>query len=159
MAIKSLVINNYSPSEDAKSSLILFEKGDILLGAMRVYFHRVNYCPFDGVTRTTCFVLRPYQKSELSFFLLYLNQIETIEYANRTSKGTTMPYAVWEDGLAELKFVCPISEITSLFNLSITELLNLISENIKENLELTNLRNFILPKLISGELEINEINN
>ena len=159
MAIKSLVINNYSPIEDAKSSLVLFEKGDILLGAMRVYFHRVNYCPFDGVTRTTCFVLRPYQKSEMSFFLLYLNQNETIEYANRTSKGTTMPYAVWEDGLAELKFVYPTSEITNLFNNNIKELLNLISENIKENIELTNLRNSILPKLISGELEINEINN
>jgi type I restriction enzyme S subunit len=157
MAIKSLIINNYSPIEDAKSSLVLFEKGDILLGAMRVYFHRVNYCPFDGVTRTTCFVLRPYQKSEVSFFLLYLNQNETIEYANRTSKGTTMPYAVWEDGLAELKFVYPTSEITNLFNDNITELLNFISENIKENIELTNLRDTLLPKLISGELEINEI--
>jgi type I restriction enzyme S subunit len=155
MAIKSLVTNNFSPIDEAKSSLIFFEKGDILLGAMRVYFHRVNYCMFDGITRTTCFVLRPYLKSEVSFFLLYLNQNDTIEYANRTSKGTTMPYAVWEDGLAELKFVYPTSEISSSFDKIISELVNQISINIKENIELTNLRNILLPKLITGEIEIN----
>jgi type I restriction enzyme S subunit len=41
----------------------------------------------------------------------------------------------------------------------ITDYYNLIRINILEIKELTNLRDTLLPKLISGELEINEINN
>ncbi|WP_291399558.1 restriction endonuclease subunit S [Daejeonella sp.] len=41
----------------------------------------------------------------------------------------------------------------------ITEYYNLIRNNILEIKELVNIRDILLPKLISGELEINEINN
>lgn len=55
--IKSLAIREVRPNEEALSSLLRFDENDILIGAMRVYFHRVAIAPFDGITRTTCFVL------------------------------------------------------------------------------------------------------
>lgn len=42
---------------NANSSLIKFDKDDILLGAMRVYFHRVCLAYEDGISRNTNFVL------------------------------------------------------------------------------------------------------
>jgi type I restriction enzyme S subunit len=51
-----------------------------------------------------------------------------------------------------------LKTITTIENL-ITEYYNLVRNNILEINELTNLRDTLLPKLISGELEINEINN
>jgi type I restriction enzyme S subunit len=50
-----LVLDNYLSGRNAKSSLISFEKGDILLGAMRVYFHRVSFASFEGITRLDCY--------------------------------------------------------------------------------------------------------
>ena len=100
--MKKLGINTYKSWEEAKSSLIKFNKNDILLGAMRVYFHRVVVVPFEGITRSTCFVLRPKNSVDHSFLTLKLFEEDTISYANSMSKGTTMPYAVWENGLADM---------------------------------------------------------
>ncbi|MCI5050870.1 MAG: restriction endonuclease subunit S [Candidatus Pacebacteria bacterium] len=65
--MKRIGLDSYKPIEDAKSSLIGFEPGDILFGAMRSYFHRVNFSTIKGVTRTTTMVLRPKKRK---FFLL-----------------------------------------------------------------------------------------
>jgi len=53
---KSLALLEAKQINEAQSSLQLFDRGDILFGAMRPYFHKVSIPPFDGVTRTTCFV-------------------------------------------------------------------------------------------------------
>ena len=55
----NLALKEFKSHSEAKSSLITFDKDDILIGAMRVYFHRVVIAPCKGVTRTTCFVLSP----------------------------------------------------------------------------------------------------
>ena len=68
-----------------------------------------------------------------------------------------MPYAVWENGLAEKKLFYPDSSITRNFDDIIKGLLEKITLNIDENRQLTNLRDTLLPKLISGELEVSEV--
>ena len=87
--------------KEAKSSLILFEEGDILFGAMRPYFHKVVVAPFKGVTRTTCFVLRPKTQLFLAYATMTAFQDETIGFASAHSRGATIPYAVWDSSLAE----------------------------------------------------------
>src|ERR1700730_529142 len=68
----SLAINERRPFTEAQSSLLTFREGDILFGAMRSYFHKVVIAPFDGVTRSTCFVLRPKQEYSYSWAVLTL---------------------------------------------------------------------------------------
>ena len=92
--MNSLALIDFRPNEEAQSSLLTFEKNDILIGAMRVYFHRVSIAPFDGITRTTCFILRARERAYLEYALLLCYQDSTIDYAQNTSKGSTMPYAV-----------------------------------------------------------------
>ena len=53
--------DKYDLRENALSSLIKFDEDDILLGAMRVYFHRVCNAIEDGISRNTIFVLRPFE--------------------------------------------------------------------------------------------------
>lgn len=43
--MNSLGIESFRPPEEAKSSLIKFSKDDVIIGAMRVYFHRVVLAP------------------------------------------------------------------------------------------------------------------
>mgnify|MGYP001307348507 CR=1 FL=1 len=103
----SLSLVRWDDWSEAASSLILFEKDDLLFGAMRAYFHKVAIAPFSGVTRTTCFVLRPKNSAWLPFCTMLLNLDSTVRYASDSSLGSTMPYAVWEGALARLRVVAP----------------------------------------------------
>lgn len=154
LPMKSVTINDYKSYEEAKSSLILFEKFDILIGAMRVYFHRVNLAPFAGVTRTTTFVLRSKNKYDVSFNLFLLNLPETISYANQSSKGSTMPYAVWDGGLGEMLVAFPNSNIRNEYNKIVLPMLEEMMINAEQNRKLAQLRESLLPKLMSGKIKV-----
>ena len=71
------------PGSEAQSSLIEFDKDDILFGAMRLYFHKVCLAPSEGTTRTTVFVLRPYHACDLAYSLFLLSEETTIEFATQ----------------------------------------------------------------------------
>lgn len=63
-------------------------------------------------------VLRWYHTKRISeFCLLYCDQDSSIDYAQRTSKGSTMPYAVWEGGLGEMEINIPPQQIAEEFNM------------------------------------------
>ena len=152
--MKSLGINEFKSNNEAQSSLQVFEKNDIIIGAMRVYFHRVVIAPQKGITRNTCFVLKPKYEDSLAFCILLCNTDNTIEYANRTSKGSTMPYAVWEGGLDSYEFILPPYEIITNFNKVCLPLINKIRDKYKECNKLSKLRDILLPRLMSGELKL-----
>lgn len=154
LTMKSIIIKESKDFSQAKSSLILFNKFDILIGAMRVYFHRVNIAPYNGVTRTTTFVLRSKNKDNILYNLFLLNRKETIEFANRTSKGSTMPYAVWENGLSELSVILPNFNLIRKFDKLIFPYINKMFGNAEENEKLKKIRDTLLPKLMSGEIRL-----
>ena len=152
--MKSFLLNEVKDNSEAQSSLLLFKKNDILVGAMRVYFHRVIPAPFDGITRSTCFVLRPKCDDYFSFALCVTNSNDAIRYAQKTSKGSTMPYAVWNGGLGSYCILIPPKSILKDFNLLIKNNIGLIQNMYFENHCLTTLRDTLLPKLMSGEIDV-----
>ena len=154
LPMKSIAINDFKPYEEAKSSLILFEKYDILIGAMRVYFHRVNLAPYKGITRTTTFVLRSKRIQDVPYNLFLLNMDETIDYAERTSKGSTMPYAVWDNGMSNILVAYSNQELRNKFFQIIQPMLETIMKKSAENEVLIKLRDSLLPKLMSGEIRV-----
>jgi len=154
LPMKTIAMNDYKSYEEAKSSLILFEKYDILVGAMRVYFHRVNLAPYKGITRTTTFVLRSKRKEDMPYNLFLINMNETIEYAEKTSKGSTMPYAVWENGMGNFVIAHPSKALRDRFFEIIQPLLDSIINRSNENKALMALRDSLLPKLMSGEIRV-----
>ena len=156
--MNSLSIKEFKNNDEAKSSLITFDKNDILIGAMRVYFHRVSIAPCAGITRNTCFVLKPYDDKYLGYALLLCNEDRTINYADITSKGSTMPYASWKNGLNKMPIVIPPLDIIEQFNEIIKPYLIKIRDSGFELEKLTKLRDTLLPKLMSGEIDVSEIN-
>ena len=154
LSMNKISIDSFLPYTEAKSSLIGFEKEDILFGAMRVYFHRVNLAPFSGVTRTTTFVLRPKNKEHLAYCLFLLNQEETINFANSHSKGSTMPYAVWNNSLENMPIKIPDDRTIKNFNKIIKPIFEQISVNCFQNKNLSSIRDALLPKLMSGEIRV-----
>ena len=153
---RSMLLEETRPTSEAQSSLTLFKKGDVLFGAMRVYFHKVILAPFDGVTRKTCFVLRAQKKSLWSFSYLMLFSDQTVAYANRNSKGTTMPYAVWNEGLANMKIVVPSENLLEKFEEALNPMLKIIMETHFKNKNLSQTRDLLLPRLLSGQIPLDE---
>ena len=149
-----LVATDFKSNDEAKSSLQTFEQNDIVVGAMRVYFHRVILAPCKGITRTTCFVLSVKNENALAYSLMQCNQDEAISFAEKTSKGSTMPYAVWDGGYGEYKVVIPPDEVMKSFNDLLGNFFSKMNKNAIENSRLSLLRDTLLPRLMSGEIEV-----
>jgi type I restriction enzyme S subunit len=151
---KKLALTNFKPWEEAQSSLIKFEKNDILFGAMRAYFHKVCISPFYGITRTTCFVLRPKNNFDLSFSLMKIFEEKTIDFANSHSTGSTIPYAVWDNGLCDMPIILPPESIRKEFHNKVFSIIEKIRDSIFEIEILKQQRDTLLPKLMSGEIRV-----
>lgn len=155
--MNTFAVTDFKPNSEAQSSLITFDRDDIVIGAMRVYFHRVICAPCKGITRTTCFTLAPFDTAYLSFALLCCDQNSSIDYAQTTSKGSTMPYAVWEGGLGDMDILIPTREIALKFNELVLPMLRIIQSSYFENHHLRTVRDILLTKLLSGEIDVSEI--
>lgn len=155
--MRTFSVIDFRPNKEAQSSLIKFRKDDIVIGAMRVYFHRVIPAPCDGITRTTCFILKPVDPSYLSYALLTCDLDSSIAHAQKTSKGSTMPYAVWDGGMGEIELEIPSEAVAKEFNEIILPLLRLIQQNCSEIRSLQAIRDALLPKLMSGEIDVSDI--
>ena len=155
--MQSFGVTEFRPNDEAKCSLITFQKDDIIVGAMRVYFHRVVLAPCDGITRTTCFTLSPYNSKYLSYALLTCDLDSSIDHAQNTSKGSTMPYAVWDGGMGEIEIVIPPIDVAEEFNNIVLPMLRQIQRNCEEIKLLGSLRDTLLPKLMSGEIDVSGI--
>ncbi len=155
--MNTFALSDIKPNEEAQSSLITFDKDDIIIGAMRVYFHRVIIAPFAGITRTTCFTLKPSDKDYLCFGLLCCDQDSSIDYAQSTSKGSTMPYAVWDGGLGDMDITIPDKDTAHEFNELVLPMIKAIQASYEENKHLRDIRDNLLPRLMSGKLNVSDI--
>ena len=154
---KNIILQEGKNIKEAKSSLIEFDNNDILVGAMRVYFHRVCLANNSGITRNTTFILTPKDNEYLYYSLLTIYQDSFIDYASITSKGTTMPYAVWENVCSEFNIYIPNKEELKEFNLLCKSVIDKMNINQKENQKLEQLRDTLLPKLMNGEIDLDKV--
>ena len=150
-------LQEYKSGEEANSSLILFRKGDILFGAMRPYFHKVCAAPFNGVTRTTVFTLQAKNPMAFGYALFLVFQEATIEYATLHSEGSTIPYAKWGKSLEYMPVILPPDSIQIGYGEIVSSFIERANENIKQVQTLANLRDTLLPRLISGQLRLSEV--
>ena len=142
---------------EANSSLQVYEENNILLGAMRVYFHRVCISAQSGITRTTTLVLKPKVDEYLGYAYQVLNDDNAILYATKHSSGTQQPYIKWNDVLENYRFAMP-SNPKLLYEYSkISEPLITKAKNCaRETEQLRKLRDWLLPMLMNGQATISD---
>jgi len=148
----------YFSSKDislAESSLKSYKPNDILFGAMRVYFHKVCIAQESGLTRSTCIVLNSIAPEFWSYLVLLMYSAETIAWAVTNSKeSTNMPYITWER-LKVMPIHIPNLELVTKFNKLVAPYLEQISVLAHTVRKLLSVKEELLPRLISGEIEIN----
>lgn len=137
----------------AESSLVSFVKDDIVFGAMRPYFHKVVVARDSGLTRSTCFVLNSRQNEFWAYLTMLMFSNDTVDYATQISVGTTMPYARWKD-LRQMPIIIPSKMIAENFQYVAKPIIKKIGCLSKAIIYLSQARDRLLPKLMSGELEV-----
>lgn len=150
---KSMALQSVEDISKAESSLHSFKKEDILFGAMRPYFHKVLYAPFDGITRKTCFVIKAKEKEYIDWLYLLLYQKNTVNFATTVSVGSTMPYVRWND-FSRMNIVVPDKKTAQEFSEKASPILKRINIFFFENENLAKQRDLLLPRLMSGKLEV-----
>ncbi|MBX4841541.1 restriction endonuclease subunit S [Klebsiella quasipneumoniae] len=153
---KHILITNYGNGSDVSSNKSAFNKGDLLFGKLRPYFHKVAITPFSGICSTDILVFRAKEKYYKSLMAMYAFTDEFVAYANLRSTGTRMPRAEAKD-LLKYKIVLPNENILEKFELLLNDYWSKGQLNNNESKQLTALRDTLLPKLISGELSLEDL--
>ncbi len=156
IAARSVVLPGFRPGSEAQSSLVAFKKNDILFGAMRPYFHKVAIAPFEGTTRTTVFVLRAIEPFDTPFALMALSSDDTIEFATAHSTGSTIPYAVWPNSMEKMPLVLPSQSARAAYGDVVMPLVRRAKLASAQSRLLSQLRDLLLPKLLSGALRVRD---
>jgi restriction endonuclease S subunit len=155
MPRRSIALSGWSTSDGLESNKFGFKKGEILFGKLRPYFHKVGVAPIDGVCSTDILVVTPRWPSWLGFVLSHVSSDEFIGYTNAGATGTKMPRTSWAD-MARYKLEIPPESVATEFTKVIQPLVDNIVAGIHESRTLAQLRDTLLPKLISGELRVKD---
>ena len=150
---RSLAYTDKNDITLAESSLVAFMPNDILFGAMRPYFHKVVVARDKGLTRTTCFVINSKTPAYWAYLLLLLFSKDTVDYATQISVGTTMPYVRWKD-FTHMPTLIPPEEKCDAFQSIVLPIIERISCLAVSCERLIQARDRLLPKLMSGEIEV-----
>ena len=155
---KKMTFYGGEDSSQAKTSLQVYEENDVLIGAMRVYFHRVCIAPHRGITRTTTMILSPNQKEYLPFLFELVNQDSTMQNANHVSVGTQQPYVTWEGALDSYLIAIPPESLILEYSSNVTSMIDKVKSLAQESYGLAKLRDWLLPMLMNGQAWIKENN-
>lgn len=154
---RSLTLRTFRPGSEAASSLRRFETGDVLFGAMRAYFHKVAIAPFNGLTRSTCFVLRPHSDCGHNYVAVTLSQEATVAYAAAHSSGSTIPYARWLEALSEMPALLPTADVVAMFEDLAEPCIQECQRLAALHRILQQLRDLLLPRLLGGLTEVSAV--
>ena len=155
--------SNYSIVEtlpgQAKKSI---QRQDILLSEIRPANKRFAFINFDAedyVVSTKLMVLRPASNIDSLFYYFILTRSEMLAYLQNLaeSRSGTFPQITF-DQIKDIDFLLPNDEVLDIFvEKTLKPFYAMIFKNEKEIESLSKLRDYLLPKLMSGEIEVNTI--
>lgn len=131
-------------------------KGDTLISNIRPYFKKIVYCEDECgcSTDVLCFTPTQSQYTAYLFSTLYADKFFAFMVAG--SKGTKMPRGDKQQ-IMSYPVVLPSDEKLGEFNNLALPILTQIHSNRRENKQLSAVRDALLPKLMSGEIDVSDI--
>ena len=140
-----------------------FKKYDILYSEIRPKNHHYAYCQFDPenyIASTRLMIIRnksEYISSSLLYQYIMLNKVFNEFTLKTETRSGTFPQGRYED-IAAIQVPYKIIEEQKDITAILDNFYEIIWLNQKENFNLTNIRDTLLPKLMNGEIDVSEIN-
>jgi type I restriction enzyme S subunit len=153
---RSLALGDWGNASDVQSTKLRFEPGDILFGKIRPYFHKVSVAPVAGVCSSDTIVIKAKDPIWYALVLACVSSDDFISHAVQTSNGTKMPRANW-DVLLKYPVLIPDPKVLASFTALIESSVSQIQNFVLRNRNLRRTRDLLLPKLISGEVDVSDL--
>ena len=128
------------------------QKGDILL-SVRAPVGDLNISPFECCIGRGLAALR--SKSGNNSFLFYVMKYFKTVFERRNTEGTTFG-SITKDDLHSLKLVAPADNVLEKYNEIASKYDEMIFIRSQQNHQLTQLRDFLLPMLMNGQVSMAE---
>jgi len=152
MPRRCIALSEWGDADGVESNKFEFKRGEILFGKLRPYFHKVGVAPVDGVCSTDIVVITPKTNEWFGFVLGHASSDAFVEHTNAGSTGTKMPRTNWTD-MSRYAIAIPAEPLAEAFTSLIQPVIDSVNVAIHQARTLTDIRNALLPKLISGELQ------
>ena len=138
------------------TQVIKCQIGDVLISNIRPYFKKIVYCHSNcGCSMDVlCFTPKLSQLSAYLYSVLYADSF--FDFMVAGSKGTKMPRGDKQQIMTYAVHI-PTKEEIKVFNALAMPILEQIENTHRENMRLSSLRDSLLPKLMSGELDVSEL--
>lgn len=147
----SFVLDESNSSDNFSSNLFELRKNDLLFGAIRPYLRKAGYSPIDGLVTGTVHSFSPVDSFDFNFSLLTLVHDSVSKFAIANSKGTKMPVIAKRDLLT---YKVAYDKETSKIFQNFLDFRETVSSKVLQNLELRKLRDYLLPLLVNGIIEV-----
>ena len=151
MPRRCIALSDWGHPEELGSNKYKFNRGDVLFGKLRPYFHKVGVAAVDGVCSTDIVVVTPKKQEWFGFLLGHISSVDFVEYTNAGSTGTKMPRTSWHE-MARYTVALPTVSIADKYTSMILPMIENTFVNIHESRTIAAQRDVLLPKLLSGKL-------
>lgn len=153
MPRKDICLCEWGTSSEVLSSKFLYQEKDIIFGKIRPYFHKVGFALNSGIASTDSIIMRA-NEGVWGLLLMTVSSVAFVDYVSKTCKeGSKMPRADWNQ-MKAYPILIPDEGTREKFEVNI----GLITDRIKalalQNRGLAEARDRLLPKLMSGEIEV-----
>jgi len=152
---RSLALDAWEMTANLGSNKLEFRKGEVLFGKIRPYFHKVSVAPFDGVCSADTIVIRARQLQDYAFVVACVSSDAFVAEASATANGAKMPRANW-DVLEKYQVVIPVGTVAKQFSTLFNEILGEQQALIFQVQNLRRTRDLLLPRLLSGQITLND---
>ncbi len=152
---RSTTLHDWENASHVGSRRKVFSEGDILFGKIRPYFHKVVDAPIPGCSSTDAIVFRPKGGLFRSRALAVASSDEFVGVATATSNGTKMPRANTRI-LMSYGIPHPTRDVEDAFSGTVGPMDALRKTLAAQNRVLRETRDLLLPRLVSGELDVSE---
>jgi type I restriction enzyme S subunit len=153
---RQLTLDAWGIAEGLGSRKAVFVSGDLLFGKIRPYFHKVSVAPLSGICSTDVVVLRP-RADHWGQAIMAVSSDEFVANATQTSNGTKMPRADWKV-IKEFPVAIPPVNLARLFTRLCQDMLGSAQRLMFQSRELALIRDLLLPKLVTGQIDVLSLN-
>ncbi len=140
----------------ATSQVIKCHVGDVLVSNIRPYFKKILYCYRDCGCSNDVLCFTPKSKNMTAFLYATLYADRFFDFMALGAKGTKMPRGDKQQIMTH-PIVLPSEKELDSFNSIAFPLMQNIYNNTSENARLSSLRDTILPRLMSGEIDVSNV--
>ncbi|ENM3841049.1 restriction endonuclease subunit S [Vibrio cholerae] len=135
----------------------ILNKKDTIFGLVRPANRSYAFVDKDGLTGSTGFAVVTAKKSNgANFIYQLLTSDNIIDLFIRIADGAAYP-AIKPDDIADVQFAMPSDQVLDYFELVANSYKERSAIGLTNNINLTALRDTLLPKLISGEQRLDDI--